>query len=148
MVVPSHAAGREDRRIDKSEVVRIEVVSDRFDDFVPNLNGRVLAAAPKPEVPVIHQEVDAMLFGRDRIWMIFRDALDDFRSVHIKLIAAGSPRLRSYSSCHHQRAFLGKALQRVKCLLGQVALDRYALHEPAAVAYQRKDDFAGFAQII
>ena len=69
--------GREDRRIHQREAVRIEVVADRPDHLVPHPNDRVLPLAAQPQMPVVHQEIDAVLLGRDRIRIGFGHPLHD-----------------------------------------------------------------------
>ena len=89
MVVPSQAAGVKIGRIDESEAVGIEVIADGLDDFVADADGGVLAPAAEPEMAMIHQEIDAVIFRRDGIRMISGDTLEHFahlrRRVHTRL---------------------------------------------------------------
>ena len=59
--------GREDRRVDQREAVRVEVVAAGADDARAHAQDRVLARRAQPEVAVVHQEVGAVLLRRDRV---------------------------------------------------------------------------------
>ena len=78
--------------------MRVEVIANAFYDFVPNANGRMLPSAAEPQVAMVHEEVDAVLFGSDRIRMLFGHALDHYRVRDIKLIAARGPRFSAHCS--------------------------------------------------
>ena len=49
----------------------------------------MLAAAAQPQVAMVHQEIDAVILGRDRVRIGFRHALDDFGAFDVQLIASG-----------------------------------------------------------
>src|SRR4051812_46844998 len=99
-------------------------------------------------MPVIHEEVDSMVFGRDRIGMILRDALEELCTVDIELIAARSACFSAHGTGDNDRALLGKTLQRVECLFGQVALDGYALDQPTPITNERENNLAGLTQVV
>src|SRR5690606_236604 len=55
------------RRIDADEVALVEEVVDRLFDLVPDAQDGALLARAEPEVPVVQQEVDAVLLGLYRV---------------------------------------------------------------------------------
>ena len=88
--------------------MRIEIIADTFDYFVTHAYRGILPSpAAEPQVPVIHQKVDAVIFRRDGIWSLFGNSLQDIRAFYIELIPArrtpiphGSfPRMTSEDSC-------------------------------------------------
>ena len=59
--------GRKDRCIHQREAVRVEIVANRSDYFMADAQDRMLALAAQPEMPMVHQEVDAVFLGSNRI---------------------------------------------------------------------------------
>ena len=59
--------GREDRRVDEREAAIVEETTDRLNDRVTHAQDGVLPLASQPQVPMVHQEIGAVLFGRDRV---------------------------------------------------------------------------------
>jgi hypothetical protein len=70
---------REDGRIHQREAVRIEIIAHRLDDFVPHADDGVLPLAAQPQMPMVHQEIDAVVLGRDGIRIGLRHALQHFQ---------------------------------------------------------------------
>src|SRR5437763_7060580 len=101
---------------------------------MPNAQSRVLAAAAQPQMAMIHQEVDPVVFGSDGVWIGFRHALDDFRVLHVQLEAAMSARLGANLTSHDKRRFLGQIFERFEERLRKCRLHRDALHDAGAVA--------------
>ena len=89
----------------------------------------MLPLRPQPEMPVIHQELDAVLLGRDRIGIGFGNLLDDFHALDIHLVAALRARLRANLAAHDERRFLRQMLQFFEDIFRQFALQRDALDE-------------------
>ena len=83
MVVPSHAAGVKIGVSTRVKPCDIEIIAHRLDDFVAHPDDGVLPLAAQPQMPVIHQEVDAVIFGRDRIRIGFRNPLQDLHALDI-----------------------------------------------------------------
>ena len=50
----------------------------------------VLALAAQPQMPVVHQELDAVILGRDRIRIGLRHPLHHLQIFHVHLVAADS----------------------------------------------------------
>jgi len=57
----------QNRRVHQREIAFVEEIPDRLLDFVPNARNCALAWRPQPEMSVVEKEVDAVLFGLDRI---------------------------------------------------------------------------------
>ena len=79
---------RKNRRIDQSESVRIEIIANAFDHLMTNADGGMLAAASQPEMPMIHQKIDAVFFRRYGVRMLFGYSLIDFSAADIQLKSA------------------------------------------------------------
>ncbi len=102
---------REDRRVDQREAVRVEVVADRANDLVAHPQDRVRAARAQVQMPVVEQELDAVLLRRDRVRLRLRDAMDDLGVVDVELVAARRARLRAHPAAYDQRGFLRQVAQ-------------------------------------
>ena len=63
---------REDRRVGEDEAAAVEEVADGVDHFVADAQDRLLARRADPQVPAVHQVVDAVLLRRDRIVLRLR----------------------------------------------------------------------------
>jgi hypothetical protein len=140
--------GRENGRVDQSESVIVKVIADRFDHFMAHPDNCMLPLRPQPKMPVIHEEVDAMVLGRDRIGISLGDLLEDVDAFHIELVPALRTGFRANLAAHNQRRFLGQVLEFLEHRFRQFALQRDALDEPRAIAHDREDDLAGLAQVV
>src|SRR5215471_7451276 len=97
---------------------------------------------------VIHEEIDAVLFWRNRVRVRFRHALHDFGVLDVEFEAARGARLSADLAPHHQGRLLRQILQRLEDVFRQGAFHRDALHHASAVANLRKTDFAATAKIV
>ena len=140
--------GRKDGRIHQREAAVIEEVAAGLDDLVAHAQDRPLARGAQPEVAMVHQELDAVLLGRDRVGGFGRDTLQDLELGDVKLEAAG----RALVSAHLARDAHGGLLRQVARLLedfrGDSALHDDALDDPGAVAEERKQQLAALAQVV
>ena len=139
---------RENRRIHQHEAVRIEIIADALDHLVPHCQRRMLAAAAQPQMAMVHQKIDAVILGRDRIRIGFRHALHDVGAFHIQFISAGRALLGADLAANDQRRFLRQILQFFKQLFGQRALHGDALDDAGAVAHLREADFSAAPQVV
>ncbi len=146
----SFAGGRrEDGRVEQRESVGVEIVANGPDHLVANAQDGVLPPAAQPQVPVIHQEIDAVLFGRDRI----RD-----RTPAPAGRSRGSPRpARSRPGARGSARILPVTMMEDSCVrsliasnraLRQLALDGHALQDAGAVAQDGEGDLARSPQVI
>src|SRR5207253_1555032 len=76
----------ENRCIDAQKAARVEEIVNGLLDFVPNRKDRPLAAAAKPEMPVVQQEIDSVFLGLNRI--IDGAPADDGELRHTNLVPA------------------------------------------------------------
>ncbi len=106
-----------------------------------------LARRPNPEVPAIEKKIDAVFLELNGIWLGFRDALHHFDFADVHFAAAGRARLGLNGAGGNHTRFLGQSFERAEgCgifLLGDDSLD-YS----GAVAENREQQFAGFAQVV
>ncbi len=80
--------GREDGRIGQCEAPVIQEVACGLDDFGTQPEDRSLAWGTDPEMAVLHQEIDAMLFGSDGIRVVFRNPLQNLHGRNVEFEAA------------------------------------------------------------
>src|SRR5579864_5174595 len=97
---------------------------------------------------VLHQEVNAMLFLRDRKRIIFRDTLQDFHIAYIQLVAARGTLVRAYFAGNYHARFVSKVLERVKNFRRHLVLRHNALNHAGAIAKDGKDELAAFALVV
>ena len=81
--------GREDGRIGADEAVVVEVLGGGAHDGGADAEDGGLARGAEPEVAVLHEEVDAVLFERDGEGGLVGDALEDFDVFDVELEAGG-----------------------------------------------------------
>ena len=82
---------REDRRVGEDEALLVEEVADGVDDLVAHAQDRGLPLGADPQVPAIHQVIDAVFLRRDRIVVRF---VDDLEAAGDHLVAARRRALR------------------------------------------------------
>ena len=61
-----HRVARQDGRIHLDESALLEELVHREYDAIPDPHDRPLPSRPEPQMAVIHQELDAVILGRDR----------------------------------------------------------------------------------
>ena len=97
---------------------------------------------------VLHQEVDAVLLGRDRIGIALGNALHDLGGFHLEFVAARGAFVGAHLPGDDQGGFLRQALERVPHLGRNLALDDHALHQTGAVADDGEEQLAALPQVI
>ena len=108
----------------------------------------VLAPAAQPQMAMVHQEVDTVVFGRDGVGRFERNGLDELGFFDVQFVAANGPRFGAQSSAQDQRRLLRQILQHLKHFDRDIRLHGDALNDAAAVADEREDDLAGLAEIV
>src|SRR5690606_576565 len=98
----------QDRGIDTREAALVEEVGDRLLDLIAHTHDGALLLRPQPEVTMIEQEVDTVLFRLDRV---FGARADDDHVVDRDLIAAGRARVRTHRTGHVYAGFLRQRLE-------------------------------------
>ena len=131
---PFAGGGRQDGRIGQRESVAVEEIAGGANDFGADAQDGCLALRAQPEMAVLHQEVDAVLFGRDRIRSRFRHALHDLDVGDVEFIAAGSALIGADFAFDDDARFLRQALDGVKDFGRTAFFGDYALNHAGAVA--------------
>ena len=99
-------------------------------------------------MPVLHEEVDAVLLEGDGVGIGFGDALDDLNVFDIELEAAGGTLVGAHLAGDDDRGFLSETLECLKDG-GRNALDvGYALDGSGAIAKDGKQELAAFAEVV
>jgi hypothetical protein len=137
--------GREDRRVGEDEPARVEEVADGVDHLVAHAEDRLLALRADPEMPAIHQEVDAVLLRRDRIVLRLRD---DFERRDVDFVAARRARVGARGAVDDDRAFLREVVRLRERLVADRLLRHDALDEARAVAHGEEVDLAAGAPAV
>ena len=86
--------GRENRRVGECVALRVHEIARGANRFGANAQDGRLARRANPQVALVEQEIDAVLFQLNRIGLRFRHALDHFDRADVHFAAAGRARLR------------------------------------------------------
>ncbi len=140
--------GREDGRIGADEAVGVEVLLGGAHDLGADTQDGRLTGRAHPEVPALHEEVDAVLLGRDGVRVGLGDALDDVDVFDVELEAAGGALVGADFAGDDDGRLLREALERVKNGGGYAAHVGHALHGAGAVAKDGKEQLAALARVI
>src|SRR5689334_2095777 len=97
---------------------------------------------------VVHQEIRAMLFGRDRIWLRLGNPLDNLDIRDVKFVSAWSALVGADLAFDDDAGFLCQILQRVECLRGNGVFRHDSLYLSAAIAKYGKEQFAALAKVV
>ena len=89
-----------------------------------------------------------MLFGRDRVGIGFRHALQDLNVGDIEFVAAGGALIGANFAFDDDAGFLGETFDRVEDFGRDGVFRNYALDDAAAVAELREEKFAAFAEVV
>src|SRR3954469_13840919 len=99
-------------------------------------------------MPVLHQEVDAMLFERNREWIVLGYALQHLHIQDVEFIAARRAFIRADFARHDHGGLLRELLYAIKHLRRHRALWHDPLDESATVAKNGKEELTALAQIV
>ena len=128
--MPSHADGREDRRVGEHEAARVEEIANGVDDFVPDPENGLLALGTHPEVAPIEQIIDAVLLRRDR--KVVRGA-DDLQVLDVDLVAARRALVGASRAGDDHRSLLREMIGAREQLVSDRRLRHHGLDEAASV---------------
>ena len=137
-------ARREDRRVDEQEALGVHEVAERRDDLGADAQDRLLARRAQPQVAVIHQEVDAVLLGRDRV---LRGDEHRGQPGDLQLEAARGPGLGLDLAGEGQGRLQGEAIEGGEIRVREPALHQDSLGHTGAVPKDDKTDLAAGAQV-
>ena len=132
--------GGQDWRIAMNEVARVKEIVDRLLDLMPHTHQRHLARRAQPEVPVIHQEIDAVLLRLDRI--IDRTGAKDRQCRRAQFSTTRRARFEPHLSSHRDRRLDGERGKAFPYRRRDLALYEYALHNASPVTHHEKRDLA------
>ncbi len=134
---PLDGRAGQDRRIDPDVLPLVEEVGDPLLDLRPHAQDRMLLRGAHPEMPLPHQEIDAVLLGRDRV--VLRGPQDlDSRGRHLE--AARRPLVLPDRAGDAQRALLRRPLGGLPDLGRDVGPGHDRLDVPGAVAHDQELD--------
>src|SRR5437773_6901191 len=97
---------------------------------------------------MLHQEIDAVLFERNGIGIVVRNALDDLNVGNIKFVAPWSALIRSDFAFNDDAGFLGETLHCIEHFRRDCAFGNHALDHATAITEYREKKFAAFAEIV
>ena len=118
---------------------------DRLLDLVADREDRALPRAAEPEVPVVEQEVDAVLLRLDRV--VRRAVADDRERFDAELEAAGRARIGADGTGERDRSLRGQLAECLPRLGRHGASNEHGLKHATSVAYDHEGNFAGRAQV-
>ncbi len=85
-------------------------------------------------MPVLHQEVDAVLLRSNRIRVRFRDPLHNLHLRYVELKAARGALVSSHLTFHDHAGFLRETFHSIENLSGDSALRQHSLNHAGPVA--------------
>src|SRR5947209_186044 len=131
----------EDRCIDPHKIPFVEEVVNCLLDLGANSRDGALPRRAEPEVAIIEQKVDAVLFRLDRI--IDRAVAVDRHLLHRDLIAAWRARVCPDVTLDIYRRFLGQSTKGIPGLRTYRVLYENRLSDAGSVADDGEGDFSG-----
>jgi len=97
---------------------------------------------------VLHQEIDAVLFGSDGIGRRLGNALHDLHVRNVEFVAAGGALVGADFAFDDDAGFLGEALDGVEDFGRDSIFWNYALNDAGAVAKLGEEELAAFAEVV
>ncbi len=140
--------GRKDRRIGQGEAAIVEEIARGFDDFGAQTEDRGLARRADPEMAVLHEEVDAVLLGRDGVGIGLGDFLQDLHVGNVEFEAAGGALVGADFAFDDHARFLRQALEGVEGFGRDGVLGDNTLNLTAAVTEDWEQKLSALAQVI
>ena len=138
----------QNRRIGQREAALVEKVAGSLDDLGAHAQDRRLARRAHPEMAVLHQEFDAMLFQRNRERIVLRHALQHLHVRNVEFVSAGRALVGAHFAFDDHARFLRQALDRVEYFGGHRVLWNHSLNHAAAVAKNGEEKLSAFAQVV
>ena len=126
--------GRNDRRVHQQETLVIQPVAHGADNRGANSQNRPLAAGAHPQMAPVHQELNAVLLGRDGKVLGRADQLQAADADFIAARQTGRARVTAHHAGHANGGFLGQAAGQRKVILVQLVAKGDALDDAAAIA--------------
>src|SRR6266705_1494285 len=139
---------RENWRISQRKAAFIEKITSCFDDFSTHAENGRLARRAHPEMAMLHQEINAMLFEGNRIRIVVRHALDNLNAGNIKFVAAGGALISTDFAFNDDAGFLGEAFYRIEHFRRNSTFGNHSLDHATAIAEDWKEELPAFAEIV
>ena len=140
--------GGEDGWIGADESVGVEVLGGGAHDGGADAEDGGLARGAEPEVAVLHEEVDAVLFEGDGEGGFVGDALEDVDGFDVELEAGGGAGVGADFSGDGERGLEGEIFEGFEDFFGDSGFGDDALDGAGAVAEDGEEQFAGGAEIV
>ena len=140
--------GGEDGWVGADEAVGVEVLGCGAHDGGADAEDGGLARGAEPEVAVLHEEVDAVLFEGDGEGGFFGDALEDFDVFDVELVAAGGAGVGADFAGDDDGGLEGEGFEGVEDFFGDGGFGDDALDGAGAVAEDGEEEFAGGAEVV
>src|SRR5437667_8781482 len=99
--------------IDQGKSAIIKESANRPNDFMPHFQDRMLSGRANPEMAIVHQKFDTVLFGGDWEGLLCRNELLDLQVFNIQFMSTRrrfALRNFSHGAGDFQRRFLGQFL--------------------------------------
>jgi len=132
---PFGGRGGDDGGVDVDEAVVVEPVDDGALDGRPHAHDGPLLAGAQPQVTEVHQEFNAVLFGRDGV---IGNVLQDVHRLQPDLIAAGhagSAIILAHATGHHDGRFLADSTDGLKGLFVHLRPEGHGLDDAGAISH-------------
>ena len=112
---------------------------------MPDAEDRLLARSPDPQVPAVHQVVDAVFLRRDGVVLRFGH---DLELADVELEAARRPGVGAHRAGDDDGALLRQVIGASEGLVAHRRLRHDALDEPGAVAQGQEVDLAARPAVV
>ncbi len=136
---------RQDRRIEAHKAFAVQVFLRRGDHLGPDTQQRVLLGRAHVQMAVRHQELGAVLLGRDRVVVGDMHRLD---VNHIELETARRTLVRARRTGDPHRRLLREVLRRREDIIRDVPLKDHALDHTRSIAQHHEDELALFGLVV
>ncbi len=140
-------SGREDGRVGERVALGVHVIARGADGFGADAQDRGLARRANPEMALVEQKIDAVLFELNRIGIGVWNALDDFNAADMNFEAARRALFGVNFSRDDDAGFLRQSFERFEGFRLFFQRDD-ALDDAGAVAKNREEEFSRFAQVV
>ena len=141
------SGGGEHGSVGKGVALRVHEFAGGADGFGTDAEDGGLARRANPEMALVEEEIDAMLFELDGERRGFGDSLDDLDFADADFVAAGGALLGVDFAGDDDAGFLGEAFEGLEGF-GIFFQGADALNDAGAVAKDGEEEFAGFAEIV
>ncbi len=140
--------GSQDRRVGAGEGVDIKILSSRAHDGGADAKDGGLARGAEPEVAMLHEEVDAVLFAGYGVGAVVGDALGDGDADDVELDAGGGALVGADLAGDDEGGLEREAFEGGEGFFRHLRLGDDALDGAGAVAEGGEEELAGGAEVV